>query len=57
MGLPGGSGIKNPPAMQQTQEMQVPLLSQEDPLEMEMATLSSNLAWRILWTEEPEEYS
>ena len=57
MGLPGGSGIKNPPAMQQTQEMQVPLLSQEDPLEMEMATLSSNLAWRVPWTEEPEEYS
>ena len=57
MGLPGGSGIKNPPAMQQTQEMQVPLLSQEDPLEMEMATRSSNLAWRIPWTEEPEEYS
>ena len=57
MGLPGGSGIKNPPAIQQTQEMRVPLLNQEDPLEMEMATRSSNLAWRIPWTEEPEEYS
>ena len=57
MGLPGGSGINNPPAKQQTQEMRVPLLSQEDPLEMEMATLSSNLAWRVPWAEEPEEYS
>ena len=57
MGLPGGSGIKNLPAMQQTQEIRVPLLSQEDPLEMEMATHSSALAWRIPWTEEPEEYS
>ena len=53
MGLPGGSGIKNLPAMQQTQEIRVPLLSQEDPLEMEMATHSRVLAWRIPWTEEP----
>ena len=28
-------------------------LDQEDPLEEEMATHSSILAWRILWTEEP----
>ena len=35
------------------QEMRVPSLSQEDPLEEEMATHSSILAWRILWTEEP----
>ena len=42
--------VKNLPAMQETQ---VPSLSQEDPLEEDMATQSSILAWRILWTEEP----
>ena len=35
------------------QETQVRFLGQEDPLEEEMATHSSILAWRILWTEEP----
>ena len=35
------------------QEMQVQSLGREDPLEKEMATHSSILAWRILWTEEP----
>ena len=35
------------------QEMQVQSLSQEDPLEEEMATHSSVLAWKIPWTEEP----
>ena len=34
------------------QEVQVQSLGQEDPLEEEMATYSSILAWRILWTEE-----
>ena len=33
--------------------MQVQSLDQEDPLEKEMATHSSILAWRIPWTEEP----
>ena len=33
--------------------MQVRSLSREDPLEKEMATPSSILAWRIPWTEEP----
>ena len=33
--------------------MRVPSLGQEDPLEKEMATHSSILAWRIPWTEEP----
>ena len=33
--------------------MQVQFLGREDPLEKGMATHSSNLAWRILWTEEP----
>ena len=35
------------------QEMQVRSLGQEDPLEKEMATLSSILAWEIPWKEEP----
>ena len=39
------------------QEMRVPFLGQEDPLEKEMATHSSLLAWEILWTEEPGRYS
>ena len=34
------------------QEMWVQSLGQEDPLEKEMATHSSILAWRIPWTEE-----
>ena len=42
--FPGGSMVKNPPAMQ---ENWVRSLGQEDPLEMEMATYSSILAWRI----------
>ena len=33
--------------------MQVPYLDPEDPLEEEMATQSSILAWKIPWTEEP----
>ena len=44
--------VKNLPAMQ---EMQVRSLGQEDPLEKEMATHSSILAWEIPWTEEPGE--
>ena len=39
--------------MQETLEMQVQSLDGEDPLEKEMATHSSILAWRIPWTEEP----
>ena len=35
------------------QETQVPSLGQKDPLEKEVATHSSILAWRIPWTEEP----
>ena len=42
--------VKNLPAMQETR---VRFLSWEDPLEKEMATHSSILAWRIPWTEEP----
>ena len=44
--------VKNPPAMQETQEMQVQSLGQEDPLEEGMATHSSILAWRSPWMEE-----
>ena len=43
--------VKNPPAMQETQETHIRSLGQEDPLEEEMATHSSILAWRISWTE------
>ena len=39
--------------MQETQEMQVRSLGQEDPLEEEMATHSSVLAKKIPWTKEP----
>ena len=45
-----GCSVKNLPAMQ---EIQVRSLRWEDPLEKEMATHSSILAWRIPWTEEP----
>ena len=44
---------KNPPAMQETQEIRVQSLGREDPLEEGMATHSSILAWRIPWREEP----
>ena len=39
--------------MQEMQESQIRSMGQEDPLEKGMATHSSILAWRILWTEEP----
>ena len=46
--------VKNPHLpMQETQEMWVLSLGQEDPLEEGMATESSILAWRIPWTEGP----
>ena len=47
--LPGGSVVKNLPVMPETW---VPFLGWEDPLEIEMATYSSILAWEIPWTEE-----
>ena len=50
LGFPGGSALKNPPAMQ---ELQVWSQSWEDPLEEDMATHSSILAWRIPRVEEP----
>ena len=42
--------VKNLPAMQ---EAQVPSLGREAPLQEEMATYVSILAWRIPWPEEP----
>ena len=39
--------------MLETQETQVKSLGQKDPLEKEMATHSSVLAWKVPWTEEP----
>ena len=44
---------KNPPAKQETKEMWVLSLDQEDPLEEETATHSSILPWKVPWTEEP----
>ena len=48
MGFPGGSMIKNMPAMQKTW---VQSLGGKDPLEEGLATHSSILFWRIPWTE------
>ena len=50
LGFPGGSVVKNLPAMQETW---VRSRGQEDPLEKEMTTHCSILAWRIPGTEEP----
>ena len=51
-GFPRGSMAKNQPA-NAMQEVGVPSLGQEDPLEKEMATHPSILAWENPWTEEP----
>ena len=53
MGFPDDSEVKNRPAMQETQEMQVQPLGQEDLLQKEKATQSSILIWTFPWTEEP----
>ena len=50
VGFPGGRVVHNSPAMQEMQETWVQSLGQEDPLEEEMATHSSILAWEIPWT-------
>ena len=50
-GFPVVQTIKNLPAMQETQVL---FPGREDPLEKEMVTLSSILAWRIPWIEEPD---
>ena len=46
--------VKKPPAMQETQ---VQSLNLEDPLQKEVATHSSILAWRIPWTEDLAGYT
>ena len=51
MNITSVSVVKNPSAMQ---EMQVQSLGQKDPLEKEIATLSSILAWEIPQTEEAD---
>ena len=48
-GFSGGSAVKNLPAKQETQ---VQSLGRKDPLEKEMATHCSILAWENSWTEE-----
>ena len=52
-GFSDGSAGKSMPAMQETQEMRVQSLDWEDPLEKEMVTHFSILAWRSPWTNEP----
>ena len=52
-GFPGGSAVKNLPAVQKMQKTQFRSLGKEDALEEGMAAHSSILAWRIPWTEEP----
>ena len=49
-GFPGGTVVKNPPAVQETQ---IQSLGGEDALEKGMEIHSSILAWRIPWTDEP----
>ena len=49
MGFPGGLGVKNLPAMKETWAQS---LGWKDPLEEEIVTHSSILAWKIPWTEE-----
>ena len=48
-----GSVVKNLPTVQETQEMWVQSLSQEDPWEEDIATHSSILTWQVSWKEEP----
>ena len=50
MSFPGGSEVKNHVPVQETQ---VQSLGWEDPLEKEIATHFSVLAWEVPWTEEP----
>ena len=49
-GFPDGSVVKNLPAVK---KMWIQSLGREDPLEKEIATHFSILAWEIPWTEEP----
>ena len=51
--FPGGSMVKNPPAIKERQDKWVGLLGWKDPLEKEMAIHSSILSWKIHSTEKP----
>ena len=53
LGFPCGAVVQNPSTNEETQETWVRSLGREDPLEEEMATHSSTLAWEIPWTEDP----
>ena len=52
-GFPSSSAVKNLPAMQEPLETWVQSVGGEDPLEKEVTTNSSILAWETPWTEEP----
>ena len=52
-GFPGGAVVKNPPASAGDARDVIRSVGREDPLEKEMATHSSILAWETSWTEEP----
>ena len=47
LGFPDGSAVKNPSAMQETQETGIRSLGGEDPVKEGMATQFSMLAWRF----------
>ena len=51
--FPDGQQVKNMPVIQEIQETWVQCLGQDDPLEEEMVTHTSILAWRVPWTEDP----
>ena len=53
LGFPGGLDSKASEYLPALQATQVQSLGQEDPLEKEMATHSSTLAWKIPWMEKP----
>ena len=57
MSFPKAQQVKNLHAMQETQETWAPSLGGEDPLQEEMETHSSLLAWRIPWTRRLMGYS
>ena len=54
-GFPGGTSGKESTCQCQRHERRIWSLGREDPLEQEMETHSSSLAWKIPWTEEPDE--
>ena len=56
-GLPSGRSDKESVCQCGRCKRGVWSLGQDDPLEEEVATHSSVLAWRIIWTEEPDGYS